>query len=95
MSDTPPKDGTVFLARWDGVPVFAAWVYQDPETTIRHEGPFWRRRKVEMVRDESGFRVVSWSPRSGDWALHGNFAPFTPDQWMLIPERFSNDRHHT
>jgi hypothetical protein len=83
--ETAPKDGTVFLAYWRDGPQFVAWVDDEPRHVARREGPWWRRRKIVEVVDESGFRVLMPPSRGWGFGINGGYAPFTPTHWMPRP----------
>ena len=89
--ETAPKDGEIFLSYWRDVPVFVSWVGDvDDEVEYKRVGPFWNRRTEKtVISRETGFRVVSWSPRLG-WGVNGNCAIFTPPAWMPLPDPPSN-----
>jgi hypothetical protein len=87
--ETAPKDGTIFLAYWGCDPQFVAWVNMLPTVETRKVGPFWRRRVVVERRENAGFRVLMPS-RGGGFGVHGNYAPFTPREWMPIPSASNN-----
>lgn len=83
--ETAPKDGSVFLAYWGQYTQFVAWVEIDEET-VRYEGPWWWRRRIQDRRYIAGFRVLMPPARGYGFVIHGNFAPFTPTHWMPIPD---------
>lgn len=88
LIETAPKDGTIFLAYLGHHIQFVAWTGLEQKKTVRREGPWYRKRRVEDITEvKHGFSVLLPIACGGlGYGVHGNFAAFTPTHWMSLPE---------
>ena len=82
--ETAPKDGMVLCGYFARIPVFMAWHEEPPTKRVIKIGTWPFRKSITKMINESGWRVVMLT-RGGKYAVHGNYAPFSPTHWMPLP----------
>lgn len=84
--ETAPKDGSLILGCYRGVPMFVAWVERGGEKWSYTTGHLWWRKEHKRITpEERGWRILI-PTRDLNFAIHGNYEPINLDHWMPIPE---------